>query len=154
MMQGHSMDSSDNRKLSIFSGRSDEGSNPSGKGDVVRGFYNETRSPRHPQENTRYGGSRRSPMCIEIVDNRVRIDGPGSARRHDNHSFSRREPITRSRSSDHRDRSSSLVVRPVRDFLGEKALALQVDEHSKAKDAKDSDGSDKNQVIKLYFFFL
>ncbi|XVF47941.1 hypothetical protein PTKIN_Ptkin03bG0150000 [Pterospermum kingtungense] len=156
---GHSVDSSDSRKVSIFSGRSKsqlyegrhergsyEGSSPAGRSDAVKGFYNETRSPRHAQENTRYGGSRRSPRCIEIVDNRVRFDGPGSARLLDNLSFLQREPVTQSKSSDPQvDRSSFPVVRPVRDILGENAPALKVGEHSKANAAKDPDGSDKNQ---------
>ena len=54
--------------------------------------------------------------------------------------------MTRSGSSDHQiDRSSSPVVLPVRDILGENALALQVGEHSKANAGRDPDGSAKNQ---------
>ena len=162
------MDSSESRKVSVFSGRSksplyedihewssNQGSSPAGRSDAVKGIYNETRSPRSAQENSRYGGSRRNPLCIEIVDNRLRYDGAGSARRQDNDSFSRREPVTRSGSSDHQiDRSSSPVVLPVRDILGENALALQVGEHSKANAGRDPDDSAKNQVTLLLLFYL
>ncbi|XWS73047.1 hypothetical protein CRYUN_Cryun02cG0092100 [Craigia yunnanensis] len=158
---GHRVDSSESRKVSIFSGRSKspfyedrhewsskEGSSPAGRSDNVRGIYNETRSPRTAQENTRYGGSRRNPLCIEIVDNRLRYDGAGSARRQDNDIFSRREPVIRSGSSDHQiDRSGSPVVHPIRDILGENALALQVGEHSKANAGRHPDDSAKNQKI-------
>ncbi|XVE71591.1 hypothetical protein DITRI_Ditri10aG0163900 [Diplodiscus trichospermus] len=136
---GHRVDSSESRKVSVFSGRSksplyedrqewsfNEGSSPAGTSNAIRGFYNETRSPRYAQGSSRYGGCRGSPRCNEIVDSRVRYDDPGSARRQDNHSFSRREPLSRSRSSDHQmDRSASSVVHPVIDTLGKNAPALQ-----------------------------
>ncbi|XP_022731389.1 probable ADP-ribosylation factor GTPase-activating protein AGD14 isoform X2 [Durio zibethinus] len=157
----HRADSSESKKVSVFSGRSksplyedrhewssNEGSSTAGRSDTVRGVYNETRSPRYAQENSRYGGSRRNPVCIEIVDNRIRYDGSGSVRQKDNHSFSHREPATRSGLSDHQiDRSRSLVVHPVRDILGENAPALQVGEYSKEKAGRDPDGSAKNQKM-------
>ena len=75
IIQGHRADSSERRKVSVFSGRSksslceykcewssNEGSSPAGISDDVRGIYNETRSPRYAQENARYGGSHRNPV--------------------------------------------------------------------------------------------
>ena len=166
-IQGHRADSSERRKVSVFSGRSksplwedrcewssNEGSSPAGISDAVRDIYNETRSPRYAQENSRYGGSHRNPLCIEIVDNRLRYGGSGSPSRQDNHNFSHGEPVTRRRLSDHQiDRSGSPVVRPVWDILGENAPALQVGEHSKANAGRDPDGSPKNQVTLLILLF-
>ncbi|XVE98507.1 hypothetical protein REPUB_Repub03eG0112500 [Reevesia pubescens] len=150
-------DSSESRKVSIFSGgsksplyedrlewSSNEGSSPAGS-NAVRGFYTETRGTRYAQENSRHGGFRRNPVCIEIVDNRRRYDGPGSARQQDNHSFSQREPVTRSASDHQIHRSGSPVVHPDRYILGENAPALQEGEHSKANAGRDPDGSAKMQ---------
>ncbi|EOY31345.1 ArfGap/RecO-like zinc finger domain-containing protein, putative [Theobroma cacao] len=160
---GHRAGSPESRKVSVFSGisksplyedrhewSSNEGSSPAGRSDAVRGYYNERSSPRFAQEDSRYGGFRRNPLCIEIVDNRLRSDGCGSARRQNKHIFSHREPMARSGSSDHQknmDRSVSPVVRPVRDILGENAPTLQVGEHSKANAGRDPDGSAINQKI-------
>ncbi|XP_052488179.1 probable ADP-ribosylation factor GTPase-activating protein AGD14 isoform X2 [Gossypium raimondii] len=150
---GHRVDTSESRKASVFSGRSrgplyedrhqwssNEGSSPAGRSGA-RIFYLEARSARYAEENSRYGSSRRNPLHIEIVDNRLKSEGSRSARRH-NDSFSRREPVTRSQSFSHQvDRSGSPVVRPVRDILGENAPALQVGEHSNANAGSDPDDS-------------
>ncbi|KAA3476808.1 putative ADP-ribosylation factor GTPase-activating protein AGD14 [Gossypium australe] len=150
---GHRVDTSESRKASVFSGRSrgplyedrhqwssNEGSSPAGRSGA-RIFYLEARSARYAEENSRYGSSRRNPLHIEIVDNRLKSEGSRSARRH-NDSFSHREPLTRSQSFSHQvDRSGSPVVRPVRDILGENAPALQVGEHSNANAGSDPDDS-------------
>ncbi|TYI76142.1 hypothetical protein E1A91_D06G055700v1 [Gossypium mustelinum] len=150
---GHRVDTSESRKASVFSGRSrgplyedrhqwssNEGSSPAGRSGA-RIFYLEARSARYAEENSRYGSSRRNPLHIEIVDNRLKSEGSRSARRH-NDSFSHREPVTRSQSFSHQvDRSGSPVVRPVREILGENAPDLQVGEHSNANAGSDPDDS-------------
>ncbi|XVE63579.1 hypothetical protein DITRI_Ditri07aG0031200 [Diplodiscus trichospermus] len=156
---GSRADSPVSRKVSVFSGRSksplcedrcewNPSSSPARINDSIRGMYNETRSPRYAQQNSRYGGSLGSSRCIEIVDNRLRYGGSRSPSRQDNHNVSHREPVARSGSSDHEiDRSGSPVVCQVGDISGENAPALQVGEHSKANAGKDPDGSAKNQKI-------
>ncbi|KAG4194341.1 hypothetical protein ERO13_A06G048300v2 [Gossypium hirsutum] len=150
---GHRVDTSESRKASVFSGRprgplyedrhqwsSNEGSSPAGRSGA-RIFYLEARSARYAEENSRYGSSRRNPLHIEIVDNRLKSEGSRSARRHKD-SFLHREPVTRSQSFSHQaDRSGSPVVRPVRDILGENAPALQVGENSNANAGSDPDDS-------------
>ncbi|KAK8695254.1 hypothetical protein V6N13_000421 [Hibiscus sabdariffa] len=124
---------------------SNEGSSPAGRG-AVRVFYKEGRSPRYPEENSRFGSGRRNSMRIEIVDNRVRPEGSRSARRQDSADFSHGEPLARSQSFSHQlERSSSLGEQSVRDKLGETVPALQVGEHSSENAGKDPDGSAENQ---------
>ncbi|XWS70810.1 hypothetical protein CRYUN_Cryun03dG0081100 [Craigia yunnanensis] len=97
------VDSSESMKVSVFSGRS-----------------------KSPLYEDRHDGVLMKDIVLLEEVMQIRYDGPGSVRRQDNHSFSRREPVTRSGSSDHQiDRSGSPVVRPVRDILGENAPALQ-----------------------------
>ncbi|PPR89548.1 hypothetical protein GOBAR_AA31136 [Gossypium barbadense] len=164
---GHRVDTSESRKASVFSGRprgplyedrhqwsSNEGSSPAGRSGA-RIFYLEARSARYAEENSRYGSSRRNPLHIEIVDNRLKSEGSRSARRHKD-SFLHREPVTRSQSFSHQaDRSGSPVVRPVRDILGENAPALQVGENSNANAGSDPDDSAIRQVkLVLLLFYL
>ncbi|GMI81171.1 NSP (nuclear shuttle protein)-interacting GTPase [Hibiscus trionum] len=127
-------------KSTLYEGRCEyEGSSPAGRSGAVRVIYTETRSPRFPQEISRYEGSPRQYRQIEIIDNRRRYDGPVSDIRKDNHN--------RSKSSDQLDRFASLAVRPIRDILGENAPALQVGEHSKEKTGRDPDAPAQNQKI-------
>ncbi|GMI97611.1 hypothetical protein like AT4G32630 [Hibiscus trionum] len=124
---------------------SNEGSSPSGRG-AVRVFYKEGRSPRYPEENSRFGSGRRNSMRIEIVDNRLRLEGSRSARRQDTPNFSNREPLARSQSLSHQlERSISLVEQPVRDNLGDTAPALPVGEHSNENAGRDPDCSAENK---------
>ncbi|XP_039043104.1 probable ADP-ribosylation factor GTPase-activating protein AGD14 [Hibiscus syriacus] len=109
-------------KTTLHEGRHEYGgSSPAG---AVRVIYTEPRSPRLPQENSRYEFSPRNHRQIEIIDNRRRYDGPGNAIRKDNPSIPQGEHV-RSRSSDHLDRVVSPVVRPIRDILEENVPALQ-----------------------------
>ncbi|OMO80489.1 Arf GTPase activating protein [Corchorus olitorius] len=143
---GNRADSSESRKVSIFSGRPksplyedradrspNEGSSTPRRIDAVRGYYSERRSPRYAQENTRYGGFRRNPMCIEIVDNRLRDDESRGSRL-----VSRKNM----------DRSGSPVVRSLADILGENALTLQLAGHSETNAVRDPEVSATNQVQK------
>ncbi|KAL4283194.1 hypothetical protein GQ457_16G004810 [Hibiscus cannabinus] len=124
---------------------SNEGSSPGGRG-AVRIFYKEGRSPRYPEENSRFGSGRRNSMRIEIVDNRVRPEGSRSARRQESPDSSHGEPLARSQSFSHQlERSSSLGEQSVRDKLGETVPALQVGEHSNENAGRDPDGSAENQ---------
>ncbi|KAK8991229.1 hypothetical protein V6N11_062248 [Hibiscus sabdariffa] len=128
---------------------SNEGSSPGGRG-AVRIFYKEGRSPRYPEENSRFGSGRRNSMRIEIVDNRVRPEGSRSARRQESPDSSHGEPLARSQSFSHQlERSSSLGEQSVRDKLGETVPALQVGEHSNENAGRDPDGSAENQKNEL-----
>ncbi|KAL5559223.1 hypothetical protein UlMin_035434 [Ulmus minor] len=119
-------------------------SSPCGKRDDKHftGYYDESRSPRFSRENLRHGGYKRSPVCFEIVDNRVRDDRFASRR------FAQGEFKIKSLEPDSRvnsDRSSSPVVRSIREILGENVPALQIGGVSKYNDRKDADGPDHNQ---------
>ncbi|EEF45944.1 conserved hypothetical protein [Ricinus communis] len=154
-------DSYDSRKVSLYTGgsrsptyedRYERRSHPVGRSDdkTLKYYFDERRSPRYAPENSRYGGLKRSPVRFEVVDDRFRDDGIPSGRESDNRRFSHRQSSFRSLSPDcrkHMDRSSSPVIRPVKDILGESAPRLQVGEHSKATDRKDVDVSAHNQPI-------
>lgn len=153
----------ESRKIGLYSDRSKSPnyqnrcepsvrSRPGGRSDdkSLKYYYDERRSPRYGQENSRYGGFKKSPVCFEIVDDRFRDDRTQSEKQSDNRRFSHRESRLGSLSPDRQknlDRSSSLVVRPTKDILGENSLALEVDERSKATERKDADGSAHNQMI-------
>jgi hypothetical protein len=110
-------------------------------------YYDEKRSPRYAQENSRYGGSRVTPARFEVVDDRFRDDEHGSRR------FSNTESKPGIRSSDFQknmDTCGSPVVRPVRDVLGGSSTPLQVGDLSKAIDGTAADGSAHNQVHNCY----
>ncbi|GMY17806.1 probable ADP-ribosylation factor GTPase-activating protein AGD14 [Fagus crenata] len=95
-------------------GRSDDGS--------FKYYYDERRSPRYPQENSRHGGPRRSSARFEVVDDRFRDDEHGSRR------LSNTESKLVIRSPDIQknvDRSLSPVVPPVGDILGDNVHPLQ-----------------------------
>ncbi|KAE8705910.1 Enhancer of polycomb-like transcription factor protein, putative isoform 1 [Hibiscus syriacus] len=150
--------SSESRKGSVFSGRSrgplhedkrewssNEGFSPHGRG-AVRVFYKEGRSPRYPEENSRFGCGRRNSMRIEIVDNRLRPEDTRSVGKQGKPDFSHREPVRRSQSFNlELERSGSPVEQPVRDNLGETASAIQVGEHSNENAGRDPGGSAENQ---------
>ncbi|KAE8735435.1 Enhancer of polycomb-like transcription factor protein, putative isoform 1 [Hibiscus syriacus] len=150
--------SSESRKGSVSSGRSrgplyedrrewssNEGFSPPGRA-AVRVFYKEGKSPRYPEEKSRFGSGRRNSMRIEIVDNRLRPEGTRSARQQDNPDFSHREPVRQTQpSSLELERSGSPVEQPVRDNLGETAPAIEVGEHSNENAGRDPDGSAENQ---------
>lgn len=123
------------------SGRSD---------DRVRYYYDERRSPRYNQQNLRVGGYRKSPVRFEVVDDRFRDDEFGSGRRSNSSRHSTgKEWKPGSRSPDCQksmDRSSSLVVRPVQDILGENSPPLEVCKRSEEVNKKNDDGSADNQV--------
>lgn len=116
----------------------------------VKYYYDERRSPRYAQENSRYGVPRRSSARFEVVDDRIRDHG------HGNHRFSNTESKPGIRLPDFQknmDRSHSPVVRTVKDILGDSITPLQVGELSKA-----TDGPAHNQVhncyVKLKNWFL
>ncbi|KAJ7966091.1 Arf GTPase activating protein [Quillaja saponaria] len=115
-------------------GRSDDRS--------FRYYYDERRSPRYAQENSRYGGYGRSPVRFEVVDDRVREDGFKNCK------FSNMESKLRRCSPDGRksvDRSRSPVVRPVGEVLGDKVLSLKVGEPSQTNPEKGADASSQKQ---------
>ncbi|OMO52328.1 Arf GTPase activating protein [Corchorus capsularis] len=154
---GNRAESSESRKVSIFSGRTksplyedrtdrspNEGSSTPGRIDAVRGYYSERRSPRYAQENSRYGGFRRNPMCIEIVDNRLRDDDSRGSRLVSRKSM---------------NSSGSPVVRSLADILGENALTLQLAGHSETNSVvakketnavRDPEVSATNQVQVMF----
>ncbi|KAB5513971.1 hypothetical protein DKX38_027877 [Salix brachista] len=112
-----------------FSGRTDD--------KTFRYYYDERRSPRYSQENTRYGGFRKSPARFEVVDDRFRDDKIQSVRQTDVHSFSARESRFGNRSSDIQ-KNNAPVVRCLKDILGENLPPLQVVEYSNAPNGKDA----------------
>ncbi|XWS70807.1 hypothetical protein CRYUN_Cryun03dG0080800 [Craigia yunnanensis] len=74
------VDSSESMKVSVFSGgskrplyedrhewSSNEGYSPAGRSDAVKRIYNETGSPRSAQENSRYGGSRKTLCALRLL---------------------------------------------------------------------------------------
>ncbi|CAK7353450.1 unnamed protein product [Dovyalis caffra] len=127
-----------------FSGRTDD--------KTFKYYYDERRSPRYSQENSRYGGFKRSPTRFEVVDDRFRDDGMRIGRQSDVHPFAHRESRFGNSSSDiqknkHQSGSNAPVVCHLKDILGENLLPLQVGEQSKALNGKDSDGSVHSQSI-------
>ena len=124
-------------------GRSDDGS--------FKYYYDERRSPRYPQENSRHGGPRRSSARFEVVDDRFRDDEHGSRR------LSNTESKLVIRSPDIQknvDRSRSPVVPPVGDILGDNVHPLQVGVLSKPIDGKDADGSAHIGLCNRFFIFF
>ncbi|KAJ6435010.1 hypothetical protein OIU84_000283 [Salix udensis] len=89
-----------------FSGRTDD--------KTFRYYYDERRSPRYSQENTRYGGFRKSPARFER-------ESPGLGTGH--LTFKRIMPP---------------LVRCLKDILGENLPPLQVVEYSNAPNGKDA----------------
>ncbi|KAK9273024.1 hypothetical protein L1049_017831 [Liquidambar formosana] len=129
-----------------------EKSSPVAKNDEksFRYYYDERRSPRYAQDNSRYGGYRRSPARLEVIDDRFRDDGFGSGRRTAIHRFSSGESKLGIRSPDcqkNMDRFRSPVVRPVRDILGENVPPLLVGDPPKANEGRDVGGSAHNQKL-------
>ncbi|KAH9760972.1 Arf-GAP domain-containing protein [Citrus sinensis] len=115
-----------------------------------RYYIEERRSPGYNQENPRFGGhSRKTPACFEIVDDRFRDDVSASRRRSDSISFTNTEHKSRSMSPEYQkntNNSRTLVVRPIKEILGENAPSLEVGKCSKASDGKDADDSANNQI--------
>ncbi|KAJ6354577.1 hypothetical protein OIU77_005227 [Salix suchowensis] len=143
-------ESSESRGLVLYSGGSrtlnyedrhgrSERCGSSGRTDdkTFRYYYDERRSPRYSQENTRYGGFRKSPARFEVVDDRFRDDKIQSVRQTDAHSFSARESRSGNRSSDIQ-KNNAPVVRCLKDILGENLPPLQVVEYSNAPNGKDA----------------
>ncbi|ESR63819.1 hypothetical protein CICLE_v10010498mg, partial [Citrus x clementina] len=116
-----------------------------------RYYIEERRSPGYNQENPRFGGhSRKTPACFEIVDDRFRDDVSASRRRSYSISFTNTEHKSRSMSPEYQkntNNSRTLVVRPIKEILGENAPSLEVGKCSKASDGKDADDSANNQKI-------
>ncbi|KAK9274561.1 hypothetical protein L1049_021810 [Liquidambar formosana] len=99
-----------------------------------RYYYDERRSPRYAQDNSRYGGYRRNPARFEVIDDRFRDDGFGSGRQTDSRRFSSGESKLGSRSPDcqkNMDRCRSLVV----------------GDPPKANEGRDVGGSAYNQTL-------
>lgn len=129
-----------------------EKSSPCGRNDEknFRYYYDERRSPRFAQENSRYGALKRNPVRIEVVDDRFRDDGFRNGKRSDGQRFSSEESMRGSRSpacQKNVNRSCSPVVRPVRDILGENVPRIHVGNLPKANEGEISDGSAHNQMI-------
>ncbi|KAI9393514.1 hypothetical protein POPTR_006G246100v4 [Populus trichocarpa] len=157
-------DSGENRWAVLYSGGSrspnyedrhgrSERSGFSGRADdkTIKYYYDERRSPRYSQENSRYGGFMRSPVRFEVVDDRFRDDGIRSSRQSGVHPFAHRESRFGNKLSDiqkdmHQSGSHAPVVRPLKHILGGNIPPLQVGEHSKAPNMKDADGSARNQM--------
>ncbi|XP_061951375.1 probable ADP-ribosylation factor GTPase-activating protein AGD14 [Populus nigra] len=143
-------ESSENRRVVLYSGGSrtlnyedrqgrSERCGFSGRTDdkTFRYYDDERRSPRYSQENTRYGGFKKSPARFEVVDDRFRDDKIRSVRQTNVHLFSPTESRFGNRSSDIQ-KNNAPVVRPLKDILGENLPPLQVVEHSKAPNGKDA----------------
>lgn len=166
IIQGDREDSSESSKAGVYCGGSrspsyedryerSERSAPGGRSDdkSFKYYYDEKRSPRYAQENSRYGGFKKSPARFEVVDDRFRDDGIRRSRQSDSQRFVHRESRLASRSTDHQrnmEQSSSPVVRSVKDILGESVPPLQVIEYHKANEENDGDSdgdrSSHNQV--------
>nr|TKS11014.1 hypothetical protein D5086_0000076160 [Populus alba] len=143
-------ESSENRRVVLYSGGSrtlnyedrqgqSERCGFSGRTDdkTFRYYDDERRSPRYSQENTRYGGFKKSPARFEVVDDRFRDDKIRSVRQTDVHLFSSTGSRFGNRSSDIQ-KNNAPVVRPLKDILGQNLPPLQVVEHSKAPNGKDA----------------
>ncbi|XP_011019713.1 PREDICTED: uncharacterized protein LOC105122345 isoform X2 [Populus euphratica] len=157
-------DSGENRWAVLYSGGSrspnyedrhgrSERSGFSGRADdkTIKYYYDERRSPRYSQENSRYGGFMRRPVRIEVVDDRFRDDGIRSSRKSGAHPFAHRESrfgnnLSGIQKDMHQSGSHAPVVRPLKHILGGNIPPLQVGEHSKAPNRKDADGSAHNQM--------
>ncbi|KAF2304522.1 hypothetical protein GH714_032905 [Hevea brasiliensis] len=100
-------------------------SHPGGISDdkSIKYYYDERRSPRYAQENSRYGGFKKSPVRFAVVDDRFRDDGAQSGRESANHRFSNKDGRFGSLSPDKKsmDQSSSPVAQPVKDIPGQNA---------------------------------
>ncbi|XP_050214766.1 probable ADP-ribosylation factor GTPase-activating protein AGD14 isoform X2 [Mercurialis annua] len=159
---GDKDDSHENRQVVLYSSggsrspsyedRHERRSHTGGRNDDknIKYYYDERRSPRYSQENSRSGGFKKSPARFEVVDDRFRDDGFRSRKDSDNHRFSHKDSTIGCLSPDYRknkDRSSSPVIRPVQDILGENAPRLQIGRRSKAADRKENDASARNQII-------
>ncbi|KAJ6862385.1 ADP-ribosylation factor GTPase-activating protein AGD14 [Populus alba x Populus x berolinensis] len=143
-------ESSENRRVVLYSGGSrtlnyedrqgrSERCGFSGRTDdkTFRYYDDERRSLRYSQENTRYGGFKKSPAPFEVVDDRFRDDKIQSVRQTDVHLFSPTGSRFGNRSSDIQ-KNNAPVVRPLKDILGANLPPLQVVEHSKAPNGKDA----------------
>lgn len=102
-----------------------QGSSPSVRDqNVVKYYYDERRSPRYYQENSRNGGFiKRNPLRFEIVDNRIRDDRKARS------GFPTGESKSQSRTPENKknmDSSSSPGVRFVKGKPGENVLPPQV----------------------------
>ncbi|KAJ0090165.1 hypothetical protein Patl1_12841 [Pistacia atlantica] len=109
-------------------------------------YYHDERSN---QEIPRFGGYRKTPVRIEIVDNRFRDGSSRSGRRTESCNFSNRDYRSESRSPDsqtNKNSSKALVVRPIKEILGESTPPLEVGPRSIAIEGKDPEGSANNQV--------
>ncbi|KAF2304516.1 hypothetical protein GH714_032873 [Hevea brasiliensis] len=110
-------------------------SHPGGISDdkSIKYYYDERRSPRYAQENSRYGGFKKSPVRFAVVDDRFRDDGAQSRRESANHRFSNKDGRFGSLSPDRKksmDQSSSPVAQPVKDIPGQNARLCNVSEDS------------------------
>ncbi|KAK9946133.1 hypothetical protein M0R45_011610 [Rubus argutus] len=123
-----------------------QGSSPSVRDqNVVKYYYDERRSPRYYQENSRNGGFKRNPLRFEIVDNRIRDDRKARS------GFPTGESRSQSRTPENKknmDSSSFPVVPFVKGKPGENVLPPQVGEISIANDQKHAGGSAHNQKMK------
>ncbi|XP_057957580.1 probable ADP-ribosylation factor GTPase-activating protein AGD14 [Malania oleifera] len=114
-----------------------------------RYYYDERRSPRYAQENSRYGGYKRSPVRFEVVDDRVREDGLGNGRRSAISRLSNGEVKTVGKSPDLQknvDRSRSPVVRSIKDILGVNVPSLHVGEIPKSNAGRNVGRDDETSA--------
>ncbi|XP_054778339.1 probable ADP-ribosylation factor GTPase-activating protein AGD14 isoform X2 [Prosopis cineraria] len=102
------------------------------------------RSPGYDQESRQYGDYRRSPGRPPIINDWRREDRFGDGRRLEDRRISdgdyKLEGQSPERTKD-LDSSSSPVVRPVRDILGENVVPLRISEPPKTNSGKAADGS-------------
>ncbi|XP_052209481.1 uncharacterized protein LOC127812928 [Diospyros lotus] len=113
-----------------------------------RRYIDDERSPRYKPDNLRSSSHRSRPANFEIVDDRFRDDDFGSGRRSETRRPSTAESRTGSRSpvtQQKREKTSTLVLRPVRDILGENAVSLQVGESPKANERRNNECSARGQ---------
>ncbi|XP_044462874.1 probable ADP-ribosylation factor GTPase-activating protein AGD14 [Mangifera indica] len=102
--------------------------------DRNSGYLSDDRSPRYNPENSRFGGYQKSPVRIEIVDNRFRDVTSPSGRQTGSRNFTNGDERSGSGSPD------SQTIKNSSNALGPR---------SKATDGKDPEGSANSQKIAL-----
>ncbi|KAM5566259.1 putative ADP-ribosylation factor GTPase-activating protein AGD14 [Rosa sericea] len=124
-----------------------QGSSPTVRGadqNVVKYYYDERRSPRSYEENSRIGGTgfRRNPVRFEVVDNRIRDDRKARS--------GLTPPKSQNRSPENKnmDSFSSPAVRSVQEKQRENMLPPMFRETTITNDQKHADGSAHNQKMK------
>lgn len=107
------------------------------------------RSPAYDQESRQYGDYRKSPGHPPVINDWRREDRFGDGRRFEDRRISDGDYKLEGQSPERvkdLDSSSSPVVRPVRDILGENVVPLRISEPPKANSGKDAYGFAPTQV--------